>query len=122
MSDRRAYAAHPAMFRNNPLLFILFVVLIPVFGVGLILLGIWYLVTITDHISIEGDKVRYSHGLLSKDRTELDVAAVRSVTVRQTFLQRIFDTGDLLIFSAGDQPEIVIKGVPHPHEAKALLS
>jgi uncharacterized membrane protein YdbT with pleckstrin-like domain len=122
LQQRASYAEHPAMFRNNPLLFILFVALIPVFGLGLLLLGIWYLISIMDHISIDGGKVRYSHGLLSKDRTELDVPAIRSVRIRQTLFQRIFDTGDILIFTAGDTPEIVIKGVPHPHRAKELLS
>src|SRR5215207_4791320 len=94
------YAAHPAMFRNNPLGFIICVALIPAFGLGLLLLGIWYLYSISDHISVEGGKVRYSHGLLSKDRTELDVPAIRSVRIRQTLFQRIFDTGDILIFTA----------------------
>jgi uncharacterized membrane protein YdbT with pleckstrin-like domain len=121
-SVQPSYSAHPAMFRSNPIVFILFVALIPAFGLGLLLLGIWYLVSISDHISIEGGKVRYSHGLLSKDRTELDVPAIRSVRVRQTLFQRMFDTGDILIFTAGDKPEIVINAVPHPHRAKDLLS
>ena len=109
------------MFRSNPLGFIILVALVPAFGLGLLLLGLWYLVSISDHISIEGTKVRYSHGLLSKDRTALDVPAIRSVRIRQTLFRRIFDTGDLMIFTAGDKPEIVINGIPHPHRAKELL-
>ena len=35
---------HPVMFRNSPLLFILFVLFIPI-GLGLVALGIWWLIT-----------------------------------------------------------------------------
>jgi uncharacterized membrane protein YdbT with pleckstrin-like domain len=109
------------MFRNNPLFFLLCLALIPAYGAGLALLLIWWLRSISDHIQIAGGKVVYTRGLLSKDLTELNTATIRSVRVRQSFFQRIFSTGDLLIFTAGDKPEITISGIPHPHDAKKLL-
>ena len=116
-----AYSAHPTMFSNEPLRSIILVVLIPFFGLGLLFFAIWYLLSITEQIIIEDGKVRYSYGLLSKDRTELDVPAIRSVRLQQTLIQRIFGTADILIFTAGDRPEIVIRGIPDPHRAKELL-
>jgi uncharacterized membrane protein YdbT with pleckstrin-like domain len=120
MADE-TYSAHPAMFRSNPLGFILALALIPAFGVGLVILLVWYLMSISHHIEVASDRVRYSHGLLSKDRVEIAVSSIRSVRVRQSLFQRIMSTGDLSIFTAGDQPEIVIKGIPHPYDAKRLL-
>ena len=37
------YEAHPAMFRAQPLRFILFVLLIAAFGIGLLILLYWYI-------------------------------------------------------------------------------
>ena len=38
----KIYSQHPAMFRNNPIVFIIFLILILVFGVGLLLFIIWH--------------------------------------------------------------------------------
>ena len=37
------YSEHPVMFKNNPLGFILSLLLIPVFGLGLLILLSWHL-------------------------------------------------------------------------------
>ena len=46
---------------------------------------------------------------------------IRSVKVNQSFFQRIFGVGDLEIYSSGDEPEIVVSGMPNPLHLKELL-
>ena len=49
------YAEHPVMFKNNPIGFIVSILLVPVFGIGLLILLAWYLqnksskLTVTDN-------------------------------------------------------------------------
>lgn len=120
MTDTIMYEAHPPMFRNNPLLFSLCVVLIPV-GVGLIALLGWYISSRARKLTLTSEELRYEEGILSKNRVEVRLSSIRSLRVNQTFFQRIFDTGDIEVFSSGDAPEITIKGVPHPARIRELV-
>ena len=47
------YSSHQAMFRGDPLRFILLVVLIPVFGVGALGLVVWYVVAKSVYLEID---------------------------------------------------------------------
>lgn len=116
-----SYSERPRMLRDNPIGFLLSVALIFVFGLGLLILLIWYIRCISDRLEVRGGKVTYSHGIFSKDRTDLNVASIRSVRVYQSLQQRIFKTGDVFIFTAGDKPEITVKGLPNPQLVKRLL-
>lgn len=114
------YAASPPMFRNNPLLFVLAVLLIAAFGLGIIILLWWYVVSKSTRLIITDREVRYEKGILSKTRKEIRLPAIRSVRVHQTLGQRIFGTGNIEIYSAGDLPEIVARGLPDPHRIREL--
>ena len=46
---------------------------------------------------------------------------IRTVKIKQSFFQRMFGTGDLDIYTAGDSPEAVLMGLQDPHEIKSLL-
>ena len=63
------YSAHPVMFRNNPLGFILAVALIPA-AIGIIILMVWYLRCKATRLEFTGDDLVLERGLLSKNRTE----------------------------------------------------
>lgn len=108
------------MFKNNPLLFIIAVILIPI-GVGIIILLAWYLSCKATKLEIIGNDVILETGLLSKDRTELQMSAIRTVKVSQSFFNRIFGVGKISIYTAGDRPEIVANGIPDPHEFRRLI-
>lgn len=114
------YSEHPAMFRNNPLGFILAVVLIPV-AIGIIILMVWYLKCKSTRLDFIGDDLVLERGLLSKNRTELDVNRIRTVNVYQSFFNRIFGVGRISIYTAGDDPEIDVKGLPNPHDLRELI-
>lgn len=114
------YDAHPSMARSNPLLFLLALLLVPV-GIGLVILFVWYLRSISIRLRITDEEVQYEAGLLSKERRELKRASIRTVRIDQTFFNRLFGVADLAIYSAGDTPEITVRGLPQPDRLRQLL-
>jgi len=115
------YAAHPVMFKNNPLGFILSILLIPVFGVGIIILLVWYIKTRSSRLAVTEGEILYEQGLLSKHRSEFGFSSVRTIKVKQSFFNRIFGTGTIEIYTAGDKPEIVAAGLPDPNRVRELI-
>lgn len=117
---KELYAEHPAMFKNNPLGFILSVLLIAV-GVGIIILLWWYLQTKASKLTVFENEIMFEKGLLSKERSEVNIDIVRTVRVKQSFFNRIFGVGEVQIFTAGDNPEIVARGMPDPNRIRELI-
>lgn len=117
---KELYAEHPAMFKNNPLGFILSVLLIAV-GVGILILLWWYLQTKSSKLTVFENEILFEKGLLSKERAEVSIRIVRTVRVKQSFFNRIFGVGTVEIFTAGDRPEIVAKGMPDPNRIRELI-
>jgi uncharacterized membrane protein YdbT with pleckstrin-like domain len=135
------YDAHPAMFRNHPLGFLLLwalllgpVVLLLAFrdeivalgdfppvlllggsGLGAILLLYWFLKTRATRLRVTGDQVHLEQGLLSKQHIDLQVQQIRAVRVYQGLLDRIFRVGRIEVFTTGDSSEFTIGGMPNPH-------
>ncbi|MEN8176496.1 MAG: PH domain-containing protein, partial [Pseudomonadota bacterium] len=66
-------------------------------------------------------EIVHSHGLISKNYTEISMASVRTVKVSQSLLQRLLDAGDVAIYTAGDQPELVVRGLPNPGEVREFI-
>ncbi len=114
------YSEHPAMFKNNPLGFLLSILLIPV-GVGIIILLAWYLKCKSTQLELVGSDLVLERGLLSKDRTELALSSVRTVNVYQSFFNRIFGVGRIAIYTAGDDAEMEVAGLPDPHRLRELI-
>ena len=120
MPEQILYQAHPPMFRSNPLGFVLSVLLIAV-AIGIIILLVWYVKSRSEKLTITNDDLRYERGILSKSHSELRLSSVRSVRVHQTLFQRMFGTGDIQVFTAGDAPEVTVKGMPDPNEIRELI-
>ena len=115
------YCEHPVMFKNNPLGFILCVLLVPAFGLGLLLLLYWYVQTRATKLTVTEKEVIFETGLLNKDHAEVNITSVRTVRVRQTFFDRLFGVGTVEIFTAGDAPEITARGLPDPNRIRELI-
>jgi uncharacterized membrane protein YdbT with pleckstrin-like domain len=139
-----AYDAHPAMFRNHPLgyLMILILIIAPVValvlfrdqmadmgdfppamllavsGLGMVILLYWFLKTRATRLRITGDQVHLEQGLLSKKHIDLHVGQIRAVRVFQGLLDRIFRVGRIEIFTTGDTSEFVVDGMPRPHQVR----
>jgi uncharacterized membrane protein YdbT with pleckstrin-like domain len=68
------------------------------------------------------DRVVVETGVLSKDIKEVFIADVRAIDISQTFFQRIFKTGDIMIATAGVEGyEEVARDVPDPRGIKELM-
>ena len=115
------YSEHPVMFKNNPLGFILTLLLIPAFGIGLIILLVWHLRSKSSKLSVYDNDILYEEGLLSKERSEISISSVRTIKVKQSFFNRLFGVGSVEIYTAGDDPEIRASGLPDPNRIRELI-
>lgn len=122
MPGKIIYEAHPAMFRARPFSFILCVLLIAAFGIGILILLYWYILTRATQLTVTDHDITYERGILSKDRTSVALRQVRSVRVAQGFINRIFDVGTIEISSTGDEPEFTVKDLPDPHEIRDAIA
>jgi uncharacterized membrane protein YdbT with pleckstrin-like domain len=82
---------------------------------------VWYVSTKMDHLAIREDEIVWSHGLINKQYTEISLSSVRTTRVKQTLMQRVMDAGDVMVFTAGDRPELHIRGLPEPHRVRELV-
>lgn len=144
------YEANPSVLRTHPFATILLIVallvglVIAIFGgaisddVGMTgqflgFLGIviaagaavwllaWYVSSKMDHLTVKEDEIVWSHGLIKKQYTEINMGSVRTTRVNQTLMQRIMNAGDVTIFTAGDNPELHVRGLPEPHRIRDLV-
>lgn len=113
---------HPSMFRNHPIWFSLCILLVPVVGVGLIILFFWFLVCKATELTITDERTILRQGLFSKRTNEIRHSDVKNIQVTQSFLQRMFNVGRLAVSSAGqDTIEIEVNGVYDPQGIADLL-
>ena len=115
------YSEHPVMFKNNPLGFIICLILIPAGGLGLLILLTWHLKNKASKLTVNDNEILFEKGLLSKERSEVNLASVRTTKVKQSFFNRIFGVGSIEIFTAGDSPEIVATGMPDPNKIREFI-
>jgi uncharacterized membrane protein YdbT with pleckstrin-like domain len=112
---------NPAMFRNNPLGFILSALLIPVV-VGAVILGIWWLNTKAATLTVSNKRSIQRTGLISKQTSEVLHRDVRNIEITQSVFQRLFGVGTIGIASAGQAGvEIRFAGVRDPDGVKAMI-
>ena len=120
-SETVLYQASPAMFRSDPLRFILFCFLCLLL-IGIPLLLMWWLKCKSTQLTVTNEKVSLRKGILSKSLNEVRIDHVRNVQLRQGLIQRIFDIGWVGISSAGQGGlEIEVDGIPSPAKVKAII-
>jgi uncharacterized membrane protein YdbT with pleckstrin-like domain len=49
------------------------------------------------------------------------IRSIRTTKIHQSFMNRIFGTGTIQIYTAGDEPEVVAAGMPNPHAVRDLI-
>ena len=139
------YEAHPSMFRNHPVYFILtcllcisgfllpflpfdaswstwaIEVLVPLL-IGLAIFFYWWLQIKGTTLTVTTERTSCRRGILSKAITEVWHQDIRNVQLNQTFLQRVLDVGTIGISSAGqNEVEVNVSGVPNPDKIKQLI-
>jgi uncharacterized membrane protein YdbT with pleckstrin-like domain len=115
------YDASPAVFRDYPMRFLVCLILIPVFGLGLVILAVWWIIARSTRMTVDEVRATLTSGIFSKQVTEVQLSSIRTVKIDKSFVDRIFDVGTVSVFTSGDAPELVVKGMPDPEAlAKAL--
>ncbi|OVE74494.1 hypothetical protein BVX94_00115 [bacterium B17] len=110
------------MFKNNPIMFILSVLLIAAFGLGLLILLIWWLQCLGTTLTVTNKKTTLRKGILSKHTNDVHHSDVRNVQVSQGIIQRLFGVGSIGIACAGHSDvEIQVAGLPNPAKIKNII-
>ena len=74
-------------------------------------------------LRLQGDHLTLETGFFSRTRRTFDMAKVQDVTVRQSFGQRLFGVGDLMLETAGESGRIAILNVDSPRDiADAIIA
>lgn len=77
------------------------VLLLPLFGAGLVLLAIAYVRYKSVELAVTTKRVIVKHGFISRQTVEMNLNRVESVQVEQGVLGRLFDFGTLVIAGTG---------------------
>lgn len=89
------------------------ILLLPLFGVGLILL-IWvFVIYRTTEIAITNKRVIAKFGLVSRSTTEINLSKIESLQVDQNVAGRLFGYGTLVVAGAGT-PNLRVPGIADP--------
>jgi len=94
-------------------LFALGLLLLPVFGLGLIFWVLAYVRYKTTELAITTKRVIVKHGFIRRRTVEININKVESIQVDQEILGRMFNFGTLVIAGAGD-PQAPIAGISSP--------
>lgn len=141
MNSDLIYSENPKMPRNRPFIFIFNIILnivgfvsafrfeeqalqitgLVVWIATIVFFLIWFIHTKSTKLSITNTDILLEKGLLSKERREVAIEKVRTVNIKQTFLNRILGVGEISIFTAGDLPEIVVPGMPDPNKTREII-
>jgi len=115
------YSENPVMFRNNPIGFLFAVLLIAAFGLGILILLWWFVQCKSTKLTVSYNEILFEKGILSKERSEVNISSIRTIRVKQSFFNRIFGVGTVEIYTAGDSAEFVAKGLPDPNKVRELV-
>ncbi len=74
----------------------------------------------TNHV-ITNERVIYRAGLVSKHGKEIPHEVINDVSFNQSFFERIFGTGDLMIESAGTHGQSRYQDIPNPEGVQSLI-
>ena len=87
--------------------------LIPAYGIGLLLLALAFIRYKTTELAFTNKRVIAKFGFISRQTVELYIPKVESIQVHQGILGRIFNYGSLVISGAGN-PQAPIPGISDP--------
>ena len=71
-------------------------------------------------IGVTNHRIIYKTGIVARDVLEIELASIDSIRVRQTFLERIFDRGRIVVRSVGGAV-ITTEPVRHPLQLRGSI-
>ena len=89
------------------------VLLLPLFGVGLLLLAWVWIAYKTTEIAITSKRIIAKFGFISRSTIEINLPKVESLQVDQSVFGRLLDYGTIIVAGAGT-PNLRIPGVADP--------
>ena len=76
-----------------------------------------HVLRMTTRLTIEGDRIRYECGLLTKTTRVMELAKVQDVRVDQKLAQRLLRMGDLSLETAGETSRLTMPSIDRPQQA-----
>ena len=76
-----------------------------------------YVASMSSKLIVDGDKLRYETGLLTKQTRTIPLAKIQDVGVQQSMSQRMLGLGAISIATAGDANRLVMQNVNDPTAA-----
>ncbi|WP_018949081.1 PH domain-containing protein [Thioalkalivibrio sp. ALMg11] len=90
-------------------------------ALGFLILRVLYL-RYVDHFRLDENRVAHRHGIVARNQHSIRLAAIRSVELKQSIMQRILGIGDILIYAAGsNEAEVAMKGLSRPLKAQESI-
>ena len=109
-------------WREFMLSLLLGVALLAFYGVGILVLLYVLIERFKCIYLVTSYRAQCRTGILSRDRSEIDIVDIRDLSVHQTLWQRMLGTGDVELSSAGRPgAEVVFKGIKRPQEVIDLV-
>jgi len=73
-------------------------------------------------VTLAGGKLRYESGVFSKTTRTIPISKVQDVRAEQTFTQRLFGIGDVMVETAGEAGALGIANIDNPQRVvEAIL-
>tara|TARA_Y100000031_G_C8109641_1_gene332833 strand:- start:53 stop:541 length:489 start_codon:yes stop_codon:yes gene_type:complete len=121
--EKHLFTKQPAMWRDQPITFILLILLaIPTFGITALVLLWWWLKCITTQLIVTTKIATLKTGIIAKHTSEIRHSDIKNTIVNQSIQQRIFGVGSIALSSAGQSDlEIIISGIKKPQEVVKQL-
>jgi uncharacterized membrane protein YdbT with pleckstrin-like domain len=94
---------------------VLGIVLLPLFGLGLVFLAWVWILYRTTEIAITNKRIIAKFGFISRSTIEINLPKVESVQVDQGVMGRMLDYGTIIVAGAGT-PNLSIPGAAEPLE------
>ena len=91
------------------------ILLLPLFGLGLVFLIQAYVRYKTTELAITTKRIIVKHGFVRRRTVEININKVESIQVDQAILGRLFNFGTLVISGAGN-PQAPVAGISDPME------
>jgi len=93
-----------------------------------VIVAVWIVVVLaefvrwwtTQHV-ITNERVIHRTGLIAKKGTEIPLEVINDVAFRQSMIERVFGSGDLLIESAGTHGQSAYTDIPNPERVQKLI-
>jgi uncharacterized membrane protein YdbT with pleckstrin-like domain len=93
----------------------------PLLGLGIILQLVILIEYFTKSLTLGHSSIQIKSGLFSTTITELPYSKVHTVSVSSGVFGKMFDYGNIVIYTGNDISGIKFTGISHPQQIKATI-